>query len=188
VAQRLASRYSQERIEEKIDFLEFLLETAPEKVEAPTGWLRRAIEENYGKPAGYVSKAEREAATRAEKQRLEEQERTARERKHQEVVEQQRREQEDATRRENAYTSWKTPAALKELWPPIYEELSATHIALKTHLVGSVLLQINGTTAVIGVTTPGAKDWLERTLYQQVYNLVAKRLTDPIERLEFVVL
>jgi Replication initiator protein A len=45
-------------IEQKINFLEFLIDTgaAPK---SHAGWLRRAIEEDYGIPAGYLPKAER---------------------------------------------------------------------------------------------------------------------------------
>ncbi len=46
---------------EKIDFLAYLEEVHPNKVKNPRGWLRRAIEENYGAPDGYLSPQERAA-------------------------------------------------------------------------------------------------------------------------------
>ena len=61
VAERLANRYSQPRIADKIKFLEFLKETDPQKVKSPQGWLRRAIEEDYAAPDGYKAAADREA-------------------------------------------------------------------------------------------------------------------------------
>jgi len=60
VTQRLVSRYSAERIQEKIEFLRYLQEQAPERVKNPRGWLRRAIEDNYGAPDGFLSQPERE--------------------------------------------------------------------------------------------------------------------------------
>ena len=60
VAHRLAERYSQDRIEEKIAYLEFLQDERPEEVKKPAAWLRKAIEDNYSAPDGFVSKAERE--------------------------------------------------------------------------------------------------------------------------------
>jgi hypothetical protein len=60
VAHRLEQHYNQDRIEEKIAFLEFLLDERPEEVKKPAAWLRRAIEDNYSAPDGFASKAERE--------------------------------------------------------------------------------------------------------------------------------
>jgi hypothetical protein len=61
VVKRLKSRFHRERILEKIDYLAYLEEVHPSKVKNPRGWLRRAIEENYGAPDGYLSPAERTA-------------------------------------------------------------------------------------------------------------------------------
>lgn len=69
-AQWLARHYRRERVLEKIDFLAFLQESNPGKVKNPRGWLRTAIEEDYGPPDGYKSKEERaaEAAEREKRQ------------------------------------------------------------------------------------------------------------------------
>jgi len=74
VAQRLAGRYSRDRILEKVEFLEFLTKEAPDKVQNPHGWLRRAIEEDYGAPDGYLSKDEQERLEAEEAKRAEEEE------------------------------------------------------------------------------------------------------------------
>jgi hypothetical protein len=60
IALRLTERYSKARIAEKIAYLAFLQQEQPDKVQNPRGWLRRAIEENYGPPDGFVTAAERE--------------------------------------------------------------------------------------------------------------------------------
>ena len=69
VAQRLADHYSRERIFEKIDFLQFLLDERPDQVKNPIGWLRSAIEEDYGAPDGFISAEERQKQAEAEAQR-----------------------------------------------------------------------------------------------------------------------
>src|SRR5690606_23619012 len=61
IANELAKKYGSAHIAEKIDFLTFLQETAPDKVANPRGWLRKAIEEDYGPPDGYRSAAQRAA-------------------------------------------------------------------------------------------------------------------------------
>jgi hypothetical protein len=68
VAQRLAGHYSELRIREKIDFLHYLQASQPEKVANPCGWLRKAIEDDFGQPDGYQTPAERVQA-QAERQR-----------------------------------------------------------------------------------------------------------------------
>jgi Replication initiator protein A len=57
-------------IEAKIDYLDFLTESG-EGPKKPAGWLRRAIEEDYGPPPGYMSKTDRERIKneQAERQR-----------------------------------------------------------------------------------------------------------------------
>lgn len=61
VVKRLTTRYKRDRIMEKIDYLIYLQEYHPKKVKNPRGWLRRAIEENYGPPDGYLPPDERAA-------------------------------------------------------------------------------------------------------------------------------
>jgi hypothetical protein len=61
VVTRLTTRFNRQRILEKIDYLAYLEEYHPNKVKNPRGWLRRAIEENYGAPDGYVPAAERKS-------------------------------------------------------------------------------------------------------------------------------
>ena len=40
-------------IEEKLAYLNYLLETPPKKVLTPCGWLRKAIEDDYAAPDEY---------------------------------------------------------------------------------------------------------------------------------------
>src|SRR5205823_12803983 len=89
-ARDLIAAHPADYIEQKIDYLDFLLETG-ERPQRPAGWLRTAIEEDYGPPAGYLPRAERlrekqgaeqrqrqQSDERAARDRQEEQERAAR--------------------------------------------------------------------------------------------------------------
>jgi len=60
VATRLSGRYSRKRIFEKIEYRDWLVEKAPDKIKKPGGWLRRAIEDNYAAPDGFVTKEDLE--------------------------------------------------------------------------------------------------------------------------------
>lgn len=57
-------------LEQKINYLDFLMETGA-RPKNPAGWLRRAIEQDFGPPAGYVPKTERDRlqAEEVERQR-----------------------------------------------------------------------------------------------------------------------
>jgi hypothetical protein len=46
-------------LQQQIDYLDFLIETGKQP-RNPAGWLRRAIEQEFGPPPGYMPKAERE--------------------------------------------------------------------------------------------------------------------------------
>lgn len=70
VARKLAETYDEETIREKIEFVEFLV--AEGRVKNPAGWLRTAIEEDYAKPDGFLTQAERDERARMESQRAQE--------------------------------------------------------------------------------------------------------------------
>jgi hypothetical protein len=55
VARKLKAEYSTEHIEQKVAYLKYVLDHRPDQAKAPAGWLRRAIEENYGPPDGYIA-------------------------------------------------------------------------------------------------------------------------------------
>ena len=98
VASRLANRYSQRRVLEKIEYLEFLQTHNPEQVKKPAGWLRRAIEENFSEPDGFISRAQREAqAAEKEHKRQQQAQREALE---------EARWQEELERRQQERTPW----------------------------------------------------------------------------------
>ncbi len=69
VAKQLAQGHSLVYVEEKVNYLEFEKSRKPNGIPNALGWLRSAIEQDYGKPAGYKSIKEREKEEQ-EKQQL----------------------------------------------------------------------------------------------------------------------
>ncbi|MDJ0756166.1 MAG: replication protein [Ardenticatenaceae bacterium] len=61
VAERLASEHPAAKVHEKIAFLEYLLVAEPDHVQHPIGWLRRAIEQDFSAPTGFMTVEELEA-------------------------------------------------------------------------------------------------------------------------------
>ena len=60
VAQTLAAAHPEALIREKVTFLEFLRQERPGEVQKPAAWLRRAIEDDFGAPDGFLSELERQ--------------------------------------------------------------------------------------------------------------------------------
>ena len=71
VAQTLAAAHPEALIREKVTFLEFLRQERPGEVQKPAAWLRRAIEDDFGAPDGFLSELELQTQE-AELQRQEE--------------------------------------------------------------------------------------------------------------------
>jgi hypothetical protein len=174
VTKRLTSRYHAERIAEKIEFLAYLQEQAPEKVKNPRGWLRRAIEENYGPPDGFLTQAEREQhGIEAERQ-------TQAAVVHAQVA--QAREAEQAaqleTFRQQLHDQYGTTAEDLAFWEQAQAEFkfaSIAHPELRTWLAGAEILNRIGTTVQIGIPQeglfrqlghPGTKKVIARALSQ----------------------
>jgi hypothetical protein len=55
VAKGLVVLYGAEKIQQKIAYVDFLRIHDPGKVRTPRGWLRRAIEDDYGPPDGFAA-------------------------------------------------------------------------------------------------------------------------------------
>ena len=91
VAADLVRDYPAERVEAKIDLLEWMQEQKPNQVKEPGAWLVHAIRDDYSPPKGYRPKAEREAKKKlaaAGSRKAEEERRRAAEEKQREEAEQ----------------------------------------------------------------------------------------------------
>jgi hypothetical protein len=65
VAKGLVVIYGPEHIRQKISYLIYLVDHRPDKAKNPCGWLRKAIEEDYGPPDGFHQRDPDDAAHRA---------------------------------------------------------------------------------------------------------------------------
>jgi hypothetical protein len=101
-----------ERIKEKIEIFDWMVQTCREKIQNPTGFLRRMIEEDWSPPEGFVSQVEQEERAQKAKARQRELQRQDDARRAAEAHAEQARQQ----RREAS--PW------KDLWEQIAEELA----------------------------------------------------------------
>jgi hypothetical protein len=169
-AERLAGRYSPQRIAEKIEFLQFLKNTDPKKVKSPQGWLRRAIEENYAAPDGFQTVAEREAEL-AEKQRQQ----AAIDRA---FAQQDQRRQEERLKRQKAADEhlahvkrhYGTNQHELAVWTQVLAALKTAQPAttFQAYIANTILLKLNQSDAVIGVANRLALDWVQNQLADQI--------------------
>jgi hypothetical protein len=185
VAQRLAHRYSRKRILEKIEYLEYLQETDPQKVTNPRGWLRRAIEDDYGKPDGFKSRAEREdEAAAAEKRRQaiieQEKKRAAQEEEKREQERREREEQLAQLRRD-----YKTPEATQKVWSEWKSQIRArTTLGKSLVLNDCELLALQDTRVVLWAATDYAVKEFNRLHAPTIRKLAAKHLKIPLTTVE----
>jgi hypothetical protein len=151
IAQALASNHDERYIRQKAAYLDFLLDVSPEKVRNPKGWLRRAIEEDYGAPDGFMSQEEREVK-RLEDERLE---RSLVEEKKKLALE----EEADKRRKEEELLNWsktvrkqyKTPSELVGVWNNLTDRVEALEgqSFFTTYLKRSLLASAGNGEAVI---------------------------------------
>jgi hypothetical protein len=69
VAEKLSQEFPPDYIEQKMAFHDFLLSERPSDIKKPAAWLRRAIEDDYSAPDGFVSAEDREQMANEEKRR-----------------------------------------------------------------------------------------------------------------------
>jgi hypothetical protein len=123
IAQALAVDHDERYVSQKIAYLDFLLEVSPTKVRNPKGWLRRAIEEDYGAPDGFMNLEEREAQRleeeRLEKVLLEERKKKALE----EEADRKRKEEEFLNWSEAVRKRYRTPAELVSVWDQLTDRI-----------------------------------------------------------------
>lgn len=190
VVRRWVKNYEPEHILEKVDFLAFLEETEHGKIKNPCGWLRMAIEENYGPPDGYKPRAVREAeAAEAERRQreierqLEEQDKQIEERR---GKERQRR----ADRLTELQEQYGTTQQESDLWQEALAELKLQmpRATFETWFPQTQLLSIEDGVAVISVSNRFGRDWLEKRPPGRIRETLAGLATRPVEKLEFIAL
>lgn len=160
IAARLADAHSAAYIREKIDYLEFTLHEKGEEIGNPVGWLLKAIETDYSRPAGYLSPEERVAAAA----------RLADIAASRQAVQAER--ETDAQRRLAAlYAVYQTTEDEKLLWEDVLDGLKYSLYADGfRHLDGSRLLKCRDGECVVWIEDGRSRD------------IAAAQLTAPIRR------
>lgn len=152
MAKRLARDHSQEYVQLKTEYLEFLQAESPGKVKSPAAWLRRAIEDDFSAPDGFISAAEREERLKEQKAReqaIQEAQKRDIKRRHEEEKARAAREEEW---RKELRTQYGTRDEDVEVWEQVLEEV---HISLGD-FTGSLfdrcqLLQMKDGVVLLGV-------------------------------------
>ena len=124
-AQRLAKEHTEDYVRQKIAYLDYLLDVDSAKVRNPKGWLRRAIEEDYGAPDGFKTPEEREAE-RLEEERIEQAKREKEEKQAQVLeAEQERKKEELANWLRSIREHYKVPSDLSNIWDDLGHKFEA---------------------------------------------------------------
>jgi DNA-binding transcriptional regulator YhcF (GntR family) len=183
-AQELASKYSPEHIEEKIEFLEWKLELQAQgkargrPIEDSAAWLIRAIEKDYQPPKTFKAwKGKREDIARQE---AEERIRQEKRKQQQEKLLQRLREKAGATDEEELDQIWsRTQAALKK---------GVTKATFETWIAQSRLVLLENGEAVIGFPNRYTMDWVETNLASVVQDTLSEHLEGQQVSLKFIAL
>lgn len=174
-ARQLAHRYRRERVLEKIDFLAFLQESDPGKVKNPRGWLRTAIEENYGPPDGYKSKEERavEAAERERQQR---------------EIDQALAGQGARPARFGGWQQWviEKYSVAEDLWEVAGQLLESLKLQMPAAtfdawVSNTMIIELGEAQARIAVSSQRAYEWLEHRLKSKFEQALAGVIDRPVE-------
>ena len=160
-AGELAARHSPEYIEEKIEFLEWKIETKTRgrPISDPAAWLIRAIEKDYQPPDSFKPKAQRQDEAKEiarQEAEIEKQRRTA------EV----REAEEKANYLEELRGTYGTTQEEVGLWAQVLQEieLATTKATYRTWFPHTTLLSLQDGEAVIGVPNQHTREWLSGRL------------------------
>lgn len=174
VAQRLAREYAPETIDEKVEYLEFLLAERPAELNRPAAWLRKAIEDDYAAPDGFVPTEVRVRQANEEKRRKQAASEALRQQ--QELIEAQERERDEerVAQRAALREEYGTTEEDEEFWQEVLKELRyGVALANFALIADAAILQVTDNKAVVGVQSeskyrdlqhPGQKKQIQRAL------------------------
>jgi hypothetical protein len=189
VAARLVQRYSRHRVLEKMAYLEFLRGIDPDKVQNPRGWLRRAIEENYGPPDGYLAPEEQERLDAAEKQKAREEAERARLAAEQTRGEQERIQSEQAVIARKLQDEYGTTVDDLAFWERAQWEIKYTASSDIADLMANArILKVKPDTIQIGVRYTDVWRRLQHPGTKKAITRVLMRVTDRPITLETILL
>ena len=115
-AEKMAQAKKEAYVRQKIFYLEYLLAEHPERVKSPKGWLRKAIEDDYGAPDGYKSPEEIAAEKKKKEAQRERQNKIQEERAAKEEFANEAQKQEKRARASAIHAQYKTTQEEIEAW------------------------------------------------------------------------
>lgn len=152
VARRLAETFDEETIREKIEFVEFLVTEG--RVKNPAGWLRTAIEEDYARPDGFLSRMERDERALLESRRAQEEAEEAMRREEELQRTADERERVQAEFQKRLHERYGTSEKERELWRAVLAQGEGQFSpSLYAILRACYLLTLQQGVAQIGVET-----------------------------------
>lgn len=171
VAKRLAENFDAEIINEKIEFVEFLV--AEGRVKNPAGWLRTAIEEDYAKPDGFLSQAEREQLAQSEALRAQEVAESVVRREEEFQRKENERERAQAEFEKRLHARYGTSEKERELWRAVLAQAGGQFSpSIYAILQSCYLLTLQNDIALVGIET----EYQHRQLQHPGIAVVLKRL------------
>jgi hypothetical protein len=189
VARRLARTFSADYILLKLDYLEFLLGKRPHEVKKPAAWLRKAIEDDYSAPDGYVSQEERQRHTEDKKRRnravLKAQERDRELRDADEKA----RAEKMAAKRERLHAQYGTTPEDITFWETALKDLSFTTTGGVHALIATAeILKVAEDRVIVGIPHQFQFQQLQHPGYQAALKRTFKQLTRRPLGLELVLI
>lgn len=173
IAKRLASRYDEDYILQKIDFLDYAERTRPHTIRKPLAWLTKALDENYAEPEGY------RAYRRREQQRSEAEAEPSDAQLSLDLEADVGSDEEGFVHDESV-----VPAeACNSLWQMVLEELKlqVTSATFDHLFAGTHLLRLDPQQAVIQVRSVMAQEWIEARQLALLERTLQRYFEHPVE-------
>lgn len=161
VAKRLC-RYSRERVMSKVDYLDFIQATDPDKIKSPNGYLRRAVEDNYAAPDGYS--ADWRDQLKAKEETVKQNQAAIAQRQAAEESRREAAQEENKRSQEQLRKQYAIDNDTDSLWQRVSTEIkSRTSPLTYACFADSMLLTTEDDQALIAVANKGALDQIMRS-------------------------
>jgi hypothetical protein len=189
VARQLALSYPADYITLKQEYLKFLVAKRPHEVKKPAAWLRKAIEDDYNAPDGFVSQEDRERQALEEKRRNQEVLEAQKREREQREAEDKAREKELALRRTRLHAQYGTSPEDISFWELVRKDLSLTETGGVHALVANAeLLKVEEDRVILGIPQQFQFQQLQHPGYQASLKRTFKHLARRPLGLELVLL
>jgi hypothetical protein len=188
VAQGLARDFNPEYLKQKIEFHDYLQAEHPKTMKRPAAWLRKACEDDYAAPDGFISTADRERLAEEEKRRNEAavaaQERYFQEEQARQIAE----EAEKEAQRRKLQEQFGTTEADIKLWKQVLYDLKnqVGDPTFSLYVANSVLLRCQDGDVVIGSPYKGHSEFIAQRLKTIIERALRAHLQQEIQSMSFV--